>query len=266
MDQNNTHQHTTKTLVAVSAGTGEPSSTALIAARATARAEALASGRDLALRTRTIELRTLARDIADALVTQFVSAELQHALDAVRDADALVVAAPVYKAGPSGLLTSFFQVLDNDVLIGTPVLLAATAGSARHALVVDEQLRGLFAYLRAVTVPTALFAAPEDWGGGLGERVDRAATELLALIAGGFRESVRGSSWASYQHGYGSAGGVELDIDLDSDLMRLATGQAAGMVTEPGTATEQNTAQDPAQATAHATEPVTEHASGGRMA
>lgn len=225
------HRHTKRTLVAVSAGTGDPSSTALIAARAVARAEALAAEHGLVLEVRTIELRTLARDIADALVTRFVSADLQHALDAVRDADALVVATPVYKAGPSGLLTSFFQVLDNDVLIGTPVLLAATAGSARHALIVDEQLRGLFAYLRTVTAPTALFAAPEDWGGGLGERVDRAATELLALMAGGFRDTVRGAAWTSYQHGYGSAGGTELGIDLDSDLMRLATGQAAASAT-----------------------------------
>ncbi len=55
-------------------------------------------------------------------------------------------------------------MLDNDLLIGKPVLLGATAGTARHALVVDDQLRPLFAYLRALPVPTSLFAAPEDWG------------------------------------------------------------------------------------------------------
>lgn len=215
---------TTRNLVVISAGTSDPSSTALLASRAANRVQKLAGDQQLGLTSRTIELRTLARDIADAMVTQFVSPNLQRALDLVRDADALIVAAPVYKAGPSGLLTSFLQILDNDLLIGTPVLLGATAGSARHALVVDDQMRGIFAYLRATTVPTALFAAPEDWGAGLDDRVNRAATELVALIAGGFREAVRSEAWGSYQHSFGSAGGTELDVPLDSDLMRLAAG------------------------------------------
>ncbi len=215
-----------KLLVIVSAGTSDPSSTAMLASRAAGRIEALGTEQGLRVTTRTVELRTLARDVADALVTQYVSPALREALDLVRDADALVVSTPVYKAGPSGLFTSFFQVLDNDVLIGTPVLLAATAGSARHALVVDEQLRGLFAYMRAVTAPTALFAAPEDWGTSMGERLDRAATEVLALIAGGFRDAVRGSAWSAYQHSFGSAGGTEIGVDLSSDLMRMAAGGA----------------------------------------
>ncbi len=218
-------QETQTSLVVISAGTSDPSSTTLLANQVATRALNEASGRQISMVTQTIELRRLARDITDALVTQFISADLQQALDLVRDADALVVATPVYKAGASGLLISFFQVLDNDLLIGTPVLLAATAGSARHALVVDEQLRGLFAYLRAITVPTALFAAPEDWGEGMAQRVDRAVAELLALVAGGFREAVRNNVWTSYQHHYGSAGGAELAIDLDTDLMRLATGR-----------------------------------------
>lgn len=213
-----------KQIVIVSAGTSDPSSTAMLAARASTRVEQLAAERGVELRTRVVELRPIAKDVTDALVAQHVSPALQEVLDAVRDADALIVSTPVYKAGPSGLFTSFFQVLDNDVLIGTPVLLAATAGSARHALVVDEQLRGLFAYMRAVAVPTALFAAPEDWGSGLDERVGRAASELVALVTGGFRDAVRGDLWGSYQHSFGSAGGAETGIDLDTDLMRLATG------------------------------------------
>lgn len=218
---------TAKRVVVISGGASDPSSTTLLATRAAARVEALAGERGLPTTTRVLELRALARDVADALVTQFVSPALQDALDAVRDADVLVVSTPVYKAGPSGLLTSFLQVLDNDVLIGTPVLLAATAGSARHALVVDEQLRGVFAYLRAVTAPTGLFAAPEDWSDGLAERIDRAATEVVALLAGGFREAVRREAWSSYQHSFASAGGTELGVDFDTDLMQLAAGGRA---------------------------------------
>lgn len=214
-----------KLLVLVNAGTSDPSTTRMLADRASARAVDLAAAQGVQVRTHLIDLRSLASDITQALVAQFVSPALQEAIDVLQGADALIASTPVYKAGASGLFTSFFQVLDNDLLIGTPTLLAATAGSERHALVVDDQMRGLFAYLRTVTVPTALFATPDDWNdAGFGSRVDRAATELVALMSSGFRAAVRGDAWQHYQHSFGSAGGTELGIDLSSDLMQLATG------------------------------------------
>lgn len=220
-------------LVVVSAGTSDPSSTRMLADRTAQRVTALAAQRGATARTRVIDLRELATDIATALTSQLLTPKLRQAVDALGAADGLVVAAPVYKAGPSGLFTSFFHVLDNDLLIGKPTVLAATAGTARHALVVDDQMRSLFAYLRALPVPTSLFAAPEDWGGGAGEqgalakRIDRAAFELVLLMESGFARQVREESWRSYQHEFGSAGGTELDTDTDSDLMRLARGGSA---------------------------------------
>ena len=77
-------------------------------------------------------------------------------------------------------------------------------------------------------MPTSLFAAPEDWSDpALTKRIDRAALELLLLMESGFARQVRDESWHSYQHEFGSAGGTELTIDLDSELMRLATGGSA---------------------------------------
>jgi FMN reductase len=215
-------------LTVVSAGTSDPSSTRLLADRAAQQAAAVAGERGASVRTQVVDLREFATDITTALTSQLITPKLQQAVDALAAADGIVVAAPVYKAGPSGLLTSFFQVLDNDLLIGKPVLLAATAGTARHALVVDDQLRPLFAYLRALPVPTSLFAAPEDWAdSALEKRIGRAAFELVLLMESGFARQVRGESWQSYQHEYGSANGTELNIDTDSDLMRLATGGSA---------------------------------------
>ena len=215
-------------LVVVSAGTSDPSSTRLLADRTAQRVTAIAGQRGATLWTRVIDLRELATDITTALTSQLVTPKLQQAIDVLGAADGLIVAAPVYKAGPSGLFTSFFHVLDNDLLIGKPTVLAATAGSARHALVVDDQMRSLFAYLRTLPVPTSLFAAPEDWGDeGLAKRIDRAAFELVLLMESGFARQVRDESWRSYQHEFGSAGGTELEIDIDSDLMRLATGGSA---------------------------------------
>ena len=215
----------TYNVAVVSAGTSDPSSTRMLADRTAASAAAIAEQRGAAVLVASIDLREIATDISSALVTQLISPKLQKAVDALARADGVIASTPVYKAGPSGLFTSFFHVLDNDLLIGKPVVLAATAGTARHALVADDQMRPMFAYLRTLTVPTSLFAAPEDWSDpALSPRIDRAALELVLLMESGFARQLRDESWHSYQHEYGSAGGTETGINLDTDLMRLATG------------------------------------------
>jgi FMN reductase len=225
---NSPQEHDTFKLAVVSAGTSDPSSTRLLADRAAERVAALAAARGHTVTTGVIELRELSSDIATALTSQLITPRLGEAIAALAGADGIVAAAPVYKAGASGLFTSFFHVLDNDLLIAKPVILAATAGTARHALVVDDQMRALFAFLRTMTVPTSLFAAPEDWSDtALGKRVDRAALELVLLMESGFARQVRDESWDSYQHEFGSAAETEPSIDLDTDLMRLATGGSA---------------------------------------
>ena len=215
-------------LVVVSAGTSDPSSTRLLADRTAERVTALAARQGHEVTTGVIELREISTDISTALVSQLVTPKLRQAVTALGEADGIIAAAPVYKAAPSGLFTSFFGVLDNDLLIAKPVVLAATAGTARHALVADEAMRPMFAYLRTMTAPTSLFAAPEDWSDpALNTRIDRAALELVLLMESGFAGKIRDESWQSYQHEFGSAGGAETSIDLDTDLMRLATGGSA---------------------------------------
>ena len=125
-------------LVLVSAGTSDPSSTRLLADRTADRVKALAARRGHEVTVGVIELREIAADISTALVSQLITPKLQQAITALAEADGIVAAAPVYKASPSGLFSSFFHVLDNDLLIGKPVVLAATAGTARHALVADD--------------------------------------------------------------------------------------------------------------------------------
>jgi FMN reductase len=216
-------------LAVVSAGTGDPSSTRLLADRAAERAAALAARHGHTVTVSVTELREISADISAALVSQLITPGLQRAVDTLGQADGVIASTPVYKAGPSGLFTSFFDVLDNDLLIGKPVVLAATAGTARHALVADDQMRPMFAYLRTMTAPTSLFAAPEDWGDpALAKRIDRAALELVLLMESGFASKIRDESWQAYQHEYGSAGGTELSVDTGTDLMRLATGGSAG--------------------------------------
>lgn len=220
-------------LVVVSGGTSDPSSTAMLADRIADRVTRIAHARDEQVTGSFIDLRELASEITTALVSQLMGPKMTRAIEQLGQADGIIVSAPVYKAAPSGLFSSFFHVLDNDLLIAKPVVLAATAGTARHALVIDEQMRSLFAYLRTMSVPTSVFAADEDWNDGeLGQRIERAAIELLLLMESGFADKVRSESWKRYSHEYGSAGGTELDIDLSTDLMRLAAGGAASPQTE----------------------------------
>ncbi|MFF7647980.1 CE1759 family FMN reductase [Streptomyces canus] len=167
-------------LVVVSAGLSVPSSTRLLGDRLAA-----AVGRATALDTQVVELRELAVEIAQNFTNGFPGRALAAAQEAVAAADGLIVVTPVFSASYSGLFKSFFDVLDPEALAGKPVLIAATGGSARHSLVLEHALRPLFAYLKAVVVPTGVYAASEDWGAeGLDGRIERAAGELTALMAG----------------------------------------------------------------------------------
>jgi FMN reductase len=216
-------------LVILSAGTSEPSTTRMLADRIAAASVERLRELEVATTVVPLEVAPLAVDVARASVTGVSSAELQAAIEQVAGADAVVAAAPVYKAGLSGLFKSFVDLLDDDLLIAKPVILAATAGSSRHALVVDEQMRSLFAYLRALTMPTSVFAAPEDWGANdLGERVQRAATELAVVIRRQVEQGISDRAWSGYRHEFaGNATRTEqtaADVDFDSPLMRLAAG------------------------------------------
>ncbi|MEV4489203.1 FMN reductase [Micromonospora coxensis] len=178
---------TRRTLAVVSAGLGRPSSTRLLADQlaAAARDELVRRGHDVQLRV--VELRDHAHDVVDNLLTGFPSAALRQAVDAVAGADGVIAVTPIFSGSYNGLFKSFFDVLESGSLVDTPVLIGATGGTARHSLALDHAVRPLFSYLRAVVVPTAVYAAPEDWSGGatdgaLRARVVRAGTELAEQV------------------------------------------------------------------------------------
>jgi FMN reductase len=188
----------TRRIAVVSAGLSDPSSTRLLAdLLGKAAVDALEQRlRDDEQRlpdvepveTHVVELRPLAHPLADRLLTGFATGELAEAVEAVTQADAVIAVTPVFSASYSGLFKTFFDVLERGALDGTPVLVAATAGTARHSLVLEHALRPLFSHLHAVVVPTGVFAASEDWGSGgadaaLVRRIQRAAGELAGLVA-----------------------------------------------------------------------------------
>src|SRR3954451_11299709 len=184
-----THTGTTRTIAVVSGGLSNPSSTRLLADRLTAATVDALKARGDDATVEVIELREHARNLADNLVTGFPNQALRTAVDTVTGADGLIAVTPIFSASYSGLFKTFFDVLDKEALVGKPVLLGATAGTARHSLALEHAVRPLFSYLRAVAVPTAVFAAAEDWAAAgadaaLAGRIDRAAGDLAELITG----------------------------------------------------------------------------------
>ena len=177
---------TTRKIAVLAAGVGSPSSTRMLADRLAAAVGEQLRSAGVPAQVEIVELREHARALADAVVTGFPAGALRDAIRTVANADAVVAVTPVFAASYSGLFKTFVDVLEPDALAGKPVLLAATAGTARHSLVIEHAMRPLFSYLRALTVPTGVFAAPEDWAGAdttpLSTRIERAARELADLM------------------------------------------------------------------------------------
>ncbi|MFG1906741.1 FMN reductase [Kribbella sp. NPDC048928] len=176
---------TEKTIAVVTAGLTTPSSSRLLADQLAAAVRDELSGRGIGSRIELIEVRDHAHELTDNLLTGFPPAKLREVLDTVTAADALIVVSPTFSASYSGLFKMFFDVLDDQALAGKPVLLAATGGTERHSLVLEFALRPLFAYLKALPIPTGVYAASTDWGAnaaGLRTRISQAAGELVAAL------------------------------------------------------------------------------------
>jgi FMN reductase len=219
-------------IAVVNAGVSDPSSTRLLADRIAQKTVDILGASGTTATVRSIDLGPLATGIAQSIVSGMLGPKVQSAMEVLARADAVIAATPVYKAGISGLFKSFADLIDNDLLIAKPVVLAATGGSARHAMVVDDQLRPLFAFLRTIPVPTSLYAAPEDWAStDLGKRIARAAQELSVMLRSGAGLQIADSNWSGYDHQFGgNATRAERsldDVDFTTDLMRLATGASA---------------------------------------
>lgn len=176
-----------RTLVVVTAGLNQPSATRLLADQLAGASRTALAEPGTSVETTVVEVRELAHDVVNHTLTGFPSPALTPAIEAVTSADALIAVTPVFNASYSGLFKSFFDVLPEGALAGQPVLIGATGGTARHSLALEHAMRPLFTYLRAVVMPTSVFAAPEDWAGAAAEgalrtRIARAAAELAEAV------------------------------------------------------------------------------------
>jgi len=170
-------------VVAVSGGLQRPSRTLVLI-------EQLLSelGHALPIDTHLIELGEIGPRFAGALHRSQVPADIEAHLQAIETADLLVVASPVYRASFTGLFKHLFDFVHHEALIDVPVLLAATGGSDRHALVIEHQLRPLFSFFQARTLPIGVYATETDFQGyeisnpALRERISLAVTRAVPWV------------------------------------------------------------------------------------
>ncbi len=127
-----------------------------------------------------VELAPIARSLGQSLTRAEVEPAVEQALATVESADLLVVATPVYRGSYPGLFKHLVDFIELEALVDTPVLLAATGGSERHALVIDHQLRPLFSFLQAHTLPIGVYATPADFDGG---QINSAALQARIALA-----------------------------------------------------------------------------------
>jgi FMN reductase len=176
-------------IAVISSGLSNPSSTRMLADRLLAETAKALREQGIEVQADVIELRDLAHDITNNLLTGFAPAPLEEAINRVVSADAVIAVTPIFSTSYAGLFKSFIDVLDPDALTGKPVLIGANAGTARHSLAIDYAIRPLFTYLHAEPVSTGVFAASSDWGANaddvapLSARVERGARELADAIA-----------------------------------------------------------------------------------
>ena len=173
-------------VVAVSGGLQRPSRTLVVVERLLA-----VLGDSLPIDTHLVELGQIATRLAGAVHRAQVPVDLEAHIKAIESADLLIVGSPVYRASYTGLFKHLFDLVHHEALVDVPVLLAATGGSDRHALVIDHQLRPLFSFFQARTLPIGVYASEEDFSGyaisnpALDERIALAVTRALPWLHAG---------------------------------------------------------------------------------
>lgn len=171
-------------ITVINGGLSNPSSTLLLAEKMRDAVAARAGARGEELEFTQVDVRDLATDLATYMATMVATPALSRAIDAIAGADGVIAVSPTFSASYSGLFKMLIDALPTDALTNTPVFIGATAGTARHSLMLDFAMRPLFTYLRANVIPTGIFAATDDFGADteLQDRITRGATQFAEQV------------------------------------------------------------------------------------
>ncbi|MEU1971015.1 FMN reductase [Microbacterium sp. NPDC019599] len=170
-------------VVGVSGSLHEPSKTTVLV-----ESVIEAVGRRTPIESQVVKLAEIGPALAGALQRDQLSDDIEGVLRDIEGADLLVAASPVYRASFTGLFKHLFDFVDQYALVGQPVLLAATGGGERHALILEHQLRPLFGFFQSLTLPLGVYASASDFDGyalregGVQQRIEQAVSRGLPLV------------------------------------------------------------------------------------
>jgi len=170
-------------VVGVSGSLHEPSKTTVLV-------ESIieAVGRRTPIEAEVITLTNLGPSLAGVLQRDHLPDDVEQALLDIESADLLIAASPVYRASFTGLFKHLFDFVDQYALVGQPVLLGATGGGERHALILEHQLRPLFGFFQSLTLPLGVYASTTDFdgyalrNGAAQQRIEQAVSRGLPLV------------------------------------------------------------------------------------
>jgi FMN reductase len=231
-------------VVVVSGGLGSPSSSGNLAKLIADVAVESLEGHGIQAEVTEIELRELLIGIAHKLTTGVTEPDLAFALDALRTSDGVVAVSPVFNGQLAGHFKSFFDLVDPGALRGIPVVLGVTGGSLRHSLVVEMNMRPLFAYLRAFPLPTGVFAAKGDDSQVRAVEAGRELAESMMLLRTPTNTAVThtpadGGSLLATSYDYSEAGLRDRDIREQHENFAKLLSQYAKENPDPATGDKQ---------------------------
>ena len=89
--------------------------------------------------------------------------DTKYVTDTIMAADALIIGTPTFQASIPGTLKNIFDLLPVNAFRGKVVSIVVTAGTSKHFLMVEQQLKPILAYMKATIVPTYVFIEEQDF-------------------------------------------------------------------------------------------------------
>ena len=220
-------------VVAVSGGLNAPSKTESLLDAIIAQL-----GQALPIELHYVKLSEIGPLLAGVISRSQLPERVEQDLAHIESADVLIVGTPVYRASFTGLFKHLFDFVEQTALVDVPVLLAASGGSDRHALVLEHQLRPLFSFFQAQTLPVGVYATDRDFSNyqvtnqALLERIELAVSRALPVLTSS-AQSGRRQLLAQYKTAHGK-NSVHLNVPINQPAV-LPVDRIASPQDEPRT-------------------------------
>lgn len=134
---------------------------------------------DPEIATQLINLADLKIAFADGRPSEQYGDDIAATVKLVTDADAVIIASPVYRGSITGALKNLLDQIPIDALMGKPVGILAMGATTHHYLGVDWHLRDILAWFGAFVAPTSVYLSSADFVDGWIS--ETALKEMLSL-------------------------------------------------------------------------------------